>query len=403
MFRQIFSRQMIVTLLMGFSSGIPLLLIGGTLKAWLKNADVDLALIGVFSIVGLPYTLKFLWAPFFDRVTLPFLGRRRGWLLVTQVCLMISIFLLSFVKPEESVSMLGFAALLVSFCGASQDILVDAYRRETLSNEELGWGSAMYVNGYRIAMLLTGAGALIIADQIPWDMVYKLMALSVLVGILTTLFCSEPKVNAPPVRTIRAAFIEPLLEFAKRKGALSILVFILLYKLGDSLASELTNPFYLDLGFTKTQIGSIAKVFGFWSTIAGSMIGGLIILRIGIYRALWIFGILQGVTILGFSWLAHIGTSEAWLAAVITAETGTAGMGTSAYMAYMASQTNKRFTATQYALMSSLMGVPRVILATPTGWLAEKVGWDYFFLICSLISIPGLMMLAYIQKAEGKA
>ncbi len=403
MLKEIFSKRMLTNFLMGFSSGLPLLLTGATLKAWMTEAHIDLTVIGFFSLVGLPYTLKFLWAPLLDRITLPFLGRRRGWLLVAQLLLLIAIFYLSTLNPELSIEAIAVGAFLVSFWSATQDIIVDAYRRESLTNEELGLGSSLFVNGYRVALLFSGAGALALADQVPWDMVYKIMALGMGVGLLTTIFSDEPKVEVPPPRSMKDAFVEPLVEFFKRKGALSILAFILLYKIGDSMASDMTNPFYLGLGFSKTEIGTVAKLFGFWATIVGSLIGGVLILKIGIYRALWIFGILQSLTTLGFSWLAHIGPSVPSLAVVITAENLAGGMGTSAFMAYMAAQTNKRFTATQYALLSSLMGVPRVIASAPTGWMAKNLGWDVFFLVCTLIAIPGLMLLAYIQKMDNKS
>ncbi|MFO7639746.1 MAG: AmpG family muropeptide MFS transporter [Candidatus Competibacteraceae bacterium] len=390
----IFSGRILVAFLMGFSSGLPLLLTGSVLQAWMTEAGVDLGTIGLFALVGLPYTLKFAWAPILDRYTLSaFLGRRRGWLLFIQLVLALTIAALGLTNPGISPLSVAVAALLVTFFSASQDIVIDAYRRESLADDEQGLGASFYVNGYRLGMLLASGGGLILADFIPFSWVYFIMASAMLAGIVTTLFAREPEVAIGTPKTLREAVVQPFLEYFSRRDAVLILLFILLYKIGDIMATHITTPFYLDLGFSKTEIGTVVKLFGFWATVIGGLLGGLLILRWGIYRSLWRFGILQMVTILGFVALAQAGHSVPVLALVITGENLAGGMGTSAYIAFMASLTNKKFTATQYALLSSLMGIPRVILAAPTGYLAELLGWEGFFLFCTLTAIPGLWLL----------
>jgi PAT family beta-lactamase induction signal transducer AmpG len=289
--------------------------------------------------------------------------------------------------------MVAFAAFLVTFFSASQDIVVDAYRREDLSDEELGLGSSLYINGYRIGMLLASGGGLIMADRMPFSMVYVIMAGAMLPGIITTLLAPEPKTNMGAPKTLKNAVIDPLVEYFSRNGALWILAFILLYKIGDTMASAMTTPFYLDVGFSKTEIGAVVKLFGFWATIAGGLIGGVIMIRLGINRPLWIFGFLQAISTACFAILARVGHSIPTLSWVIGFENFSSGMGTAAYAAFMASITNKKFTATQYALLTSLMGVPRVIASAPTGFLAKNLGWEAFFIACTLIAIPGMLLL----------
>ncbi len=384
---------MLVAFLMGFACGLPLLLTISVLQAWMKEAGVDLTVIGMMALVGLPYTLKFLWSPILDRFTLPFLGRRRGWLLVVQLTLMASIVFLGFTNPVANPWLVAFAAFLVTFFSASQDIIVDAYRREDLADEELGLGSSLYVNGYRIGMLLASGGGLIMADHMPFSMVYLIMAACLLPGVITTLLAPEPDVTAGTPRTLKEAVLHPLIEYFSRSGALWMLAFILCYKIGDTMASAMTTPFYLDIDFTKTEIGAVVKLFGFWATIAGGFLGGIILLRLGINRCLWIFGFLQALSTAGFAVLAHIGHNISALAAVIGFENLSSGMGTAAFVAFMASITNKKFTATQYALLTSLMGIPRVMASAPTGFLAKNFGWEGFFIFCTLIAIPGMLLL----------
>ncbi|MEJ2586843.1 MAG: AmpG family muropeptide MFS transporter [Deltaproteobacteria bacterium] len=392
--KTIFSPRMLVALVMGFACGLPLLLTISVLQAWMQDAGVDLTVIGMMSLVGLPYTVKFLWAPFLDRFTLPFLGRRRGWLLVAQLALVCSISGLGCTDPGRHPWGVALAAFLVTFFSASQDIVVDAYRREDLTDEELGLGSSLYVNGYRVGMLLASGGGLILADYIPFSAVYLIMAACMFPGILTTLLAREPDIGGmTPPQSIKEAVIDPLVEYFSRPSALWILAFILFYKIGDTMASAMSIPFYLDIGFSKTEIGAVVKLFGFWATIGGSLIGGVIMIRLGINRSLWIFGFLQALSTACFALLARIGPSVTALSGVIGFENLSGGMGTAAYVAFMASITNKRFTATQYALLSSLMGVPRVMASAPTGFLAKHLGWGWFFIACTLIAVPGMLLL----------
>ncbi len=402
-FRVIFSGRMLVTFVMGFSCGLPLLLTITLLQAWMKDEGVDLATIGMMSLVGLPYTVKFLWAPFLDRYIPAFLGRRRGWLLSAQILLVLSIAALGFTEPGRNPLYVILAAILVTFFSATQDIIVDAFRRETLSDEELGLGSSLYINGYRVGMLLASGGGLIMADTLSYRAVYFIMAGCLLPCIIATILSPEPEISAGTPRTIKEAVIDPLTEYFSRKGALWILAFIVLYKIGDTMASAMTIPFYIDIGFSKTEIGAVVKLFGFWATIAGSLAGGFAMLYIGINRSLWIFGFFQALSTAGFAFLAHTGYSVPVLSGVIAFENFSSGMGTAAFTAFMASITNKKFTATQYALLSSLMGIPRVLASAPTGFLAGNTGWELFFIACTLIAIPGmLLLLKFAPWKDGK-
>jgi len=392
---------MLVALLMGFASGLPLLLTGSVLQAWLKDSGIDLQAIGLFALVGLPYTLKFLWSPLFDRYALPLLGRRRGWLFVVQIALAGALLALSCAQPSpEHLLPISAAALLVAFFSATQDIVVDAYRRETLAEAELGLGSALYVNGYRLGMLLAGGGGLILADWSSFPAMYRIMAGCMLAVVAVTLLAPEPPLPEGRPRTLMDAVFLPFRDYFTRDGAWLALAFILFYKLGDTMASAMTIPFYLDLGYTKTEIGAVVKLFGFWATIAGGTLGGVWILRIGLNRALWVFGIGQMISTFGFAVLARLPASDAALASVVAIENFTGGLGTAAFVGFMAALTDKRFTATQYALLSSLMGVPRVLAAAPTGWLASTMGWAPFFVFCAVIAIPGLVLLRWVTRLE---
>lgn len=392
------SKRMLIALLMGFASGLPLLLTGSVLQAWLKDGGIDLASIGLFALVGLPYTLKFLWAPLFDRYALP-LGRRRGWLIAMQLALAAALAALSLAQPTpDHLLWISAASLIVAFFSASQDIVVDAYRRESLSDEELGLGSALYVNGYRVGMLLAGGGGLIIADHTSFAFMYQFMAACMAACVIVTCYAPEPPLLKGSPTNLQDAFILPLRDYLERDGAWLALAFILLYKIGDTMASSMTTPFYLEINYSKTEIGAVVKLFGFWATIAGGTIGGLIILRVGLARGLWLFGLGQMVSTLGFVALAYAGHNTAALAAVIAIENFTGGLGTTAFVGFMGALTNRRFTATQYALLSSLMGVPRVLLSAPTGWLALQMGWPGFFLFCTLIALPGLWLIRSVTR-----
>jgi PAT family beta-lactamase induction signal transducer AmpG len=300
---------------------------------------------------------------------------------------------LGYSDPVEHVILMVVAAVLVAFFSASQDIVIDAYRREDLPDEELGLGSSMYIYGYRMGMLLAGGGGLIMADHMPFSMVYLIMAGCMLPGILTTLLTPEPQVAAGTPQTMKDAVINPLAEYFSRNNAVWILIFILLYKMGDTMASAITTPFYLDLGFSKTDIGAVVKVFGTGATLAGAFLGGIILLRLGINRSLWIFGVLQALSTACFALLARVGYSIAALSGVIAFENLSSGMGTAAFVAFMASITNKKFTATQYALLTSLIGIPRAVASSVTGFMVKTIGWESFFITCALVAIPGMLML----------
>ena len=399
--RVLATRRMMVALVMGFSCGLPLLLTITLLQAWMKARGVDLGVIGLMSLVGLPYTLKFLWAPAMDRYSLSrLLGRRRSWLLASQLGLTAAIVALAHAEPAAHPWLTAALALGVSFSSASQDIVVDAYRREDVPTPELGLASSLYVNGYRLGMLLAGGGGLILAQHIGFKGAYLVMAACMLPGIITTLLTPEPPPTGGQPTTLAEAVVAPLKDFFSRPGAIEILAFILLYKIGDSMASTMTTPFYMETGYTLAQIGTVVKLFGFWATMAGTLIGGALMLRLGMMRSLWGFGVLQGLSTAAFALLTLTGPSLAWLAGVVSFENITSGMGTAAFMAYMAALTNRRFTATQYALLTSLMGIPRVVASAPTGWMAEAMGWGWFFVFCALMAIPGLWLLVRLPAPE---
>ena len=314
-------------------------------------------------------------------------------MLISQMLLMLAIGAFYFVKPVASPWAVAILAVFVSFFSASQDVVIDAYRRELLPDEELGLGASMSSNGYRIGMLISGAFALFLADRIPWNYVYLLLAGSLFIGMITAFLGPNPDDQTIPPQSLRKAVIEPFTDYFRRRGAYEILAFIILYKIGDVMAANMTTPFILKIGFSKTDLAVVAKTFGIIAIIGGGLAGGILLLRIGLLRALWIFGILQAGSTLVFSVLASAGHQYYVLVATVTFENFTSGMGASAFIAFMASLCNKRFTATQYALLSSLMGIPRVIIASPAGYLAERLGWVYFFIFCTLAAIPGLVFL----------
>lgn len=392
-FQVLFSRRMLTAFLMGYACGLPYDMTKTVLKAWMSDEGVDLAVIGLFSLVGLPYAIKFLWAPLVDRFTFTLFGRRRGWLLIFQTLLVFAIIGLGRADPGTSPWPLAMAALLVTFFSASQDIVVDAYRREDIAEVELGLGSSLYFYGYRIGMLLAGSGGLILADRLSFQLVYTLLAACMLPGIVTTVLTPEPPVLHGTPRNFKEAVVEPFAEYLRRPDALYMLAFLLLYKLGDNIAAAILTPFYLDIGFTKTEIGTVVKLFGFWAISAGGLVGGLTMLKIGINRSLWVFGALQAVSTAGFAVLAHVGNKLPALAAVVAFENFSAGLGTAAFMAFMAGLTNKKFTATQYALLTSLMRIPDVGISSFSGLMAQQMGWIPFFIFCALIALPGMLLL----------
>ena len=389
------NRRMLICIFTGFSSGLPLYILISLLPAWLKSEGVSLKEIGLFALIGLPFTWKFIWAPLFDRFTPP-LGRRRGWLLITQIGLLITLPVFGFFHPQLDISTIAFFCVLVAFLSASQDVVLDAYRRELLPDVELGLGNAVHVNAYKIASLVPGSLSLILADHMAWSSVFMITALFMLPGLVMTLLITEPALKNASPKTLRAAVVEPFQEFIARNGlksALIVLLFIFLYKLGDSMATALATPFYLEMGFSKTEIGLVAKNAGLWPSVIGGMLGGIWMMRLGINRALWIFGAVQMLAILGFAWLATVGHSLPWLALVIGLEALGVGLGTAAFVAYIAQTTNPLYTATQFALFTSLAAVPRTFANAATGYLVEYFGWVHFFVLCFVLAIPGMLML----------
>ncbi len=365
----IFNKRMLICVFTGFSSGLPLYILISLLPAWLRSEGVDLKAIGLFSLISLPFTWKFIWAPLFDRYTLP-MGRRRGWLITTQVALLLSIPVFGYLHAKLDIWTIAYLATTVAFFSASQDIVLDAYRRELLPDVELGLGNVIHVNAYKIAGLIPGSLSLILADHLPWHSVFMITALFMLPGIVMTLLVKEPAIKQGAPKTLREAVVEPFHEFISRNGlqtALVILAFIFLYKLGDSMATALATPFYLDMGFSKTEIGLIAKNAGLWSSVAGGILGGIWMIKLGINRALWVFGAVQMLSILGFAWLANIGHNLFALGFTIGFEAFGVGLGTAAFVAYIAQTTHPLYTATQFALFTSLAAVPRTIFNSLTG------------------------------------
>jgi PAT family beta-lactamase induction signal transducer AmpG len=394
--RDLLNRRMLICIFIGFSSGLPLFILLNLVAAWLRSEGVDLKSIGLFALIQFPYTWKFLWSPLMDRFSLGRLGRRRGWMLGTQVLLLLSIAALGLFNPKTDLLTIAALAALLAFFSASQDVVLDAYRREILSDAEQGLGTAIHVNAYKMAGLIPGSLSLILADHLPWGTVFLVTALFMLPGIITTLLVKEPPICGAPPRTLEDAVVLPFREFLRRAGwrqALLVLSFIFLYKLGDSMATALATPFYLDLGFSKTDIGLIAKNAGLWLNVAGGLIGGIWLVKLGINRGLWVFGVIQAVVILGFAWLADVGPSKLVLGIVIGSEAFGVGLGTAAFTAFIARTTDPRYTATQFALFTSLASVPRTFANASTGYIVEQIGWFGFFLLCTVLAIPGLLLL----------
>lgn len=396
------SWKMAVCLLQGFSSGLPLALTGATLQAWMTDAQVDLKTIGLFSLVGLPYSFKFLWAPLLDRFTLPVPGlqksRRRGWILIAQILISICLIAFSLTNPSELPLFLALAAVMVAFWSATQDLMLDAYRIELLNKEEYGAGASLFVTGYRLAMLFSGGGALILAAHFPWATVYQMMAASMLLMSALTFFAPEPTQQVKAPRTLVEAFVEPFKEFFGRKGAFEVLSFSVLYKLDVVLAMALLTPFFLHLGFSKEEVGVVLKGVGLYVTIAGGLVGGALIPKLGLKRALWIFGIAQGGATFSLMALAHFGKSFPLMISAVAIENFCSGLGNAAFAAFLMGLCNKRYSATQYALLSSLMAVPRTLMQAPSGYLVEAMGWELYFLLAAAMTIPGLLLLTRFDR-----
>ena len=393
------SRKIFLLLLLGFSSGLPLALTGATLQAWLTVEGVRLQDIGWFALVGQPYVYKFLWAPLMDRYPLPFLGRRRGWLLATQLALLVAVAWMGSVAPKESPWLLAALALSVAFLSASQDIVFDAFRADALDARERGAGAAVSVLGYRIAMLVSGGLALILVDGwLSWKETYWLMAVLMLIGAAATWAALEPQVQGRAPATLVEAVREPLTEFFSRDGAVALLVLIVLYKLGDAFAGVLTTVFLLrGAGFSLTDVGWANKWLGVGATILGLLAGGALMAKLRLYRSLLLFGILQALTNLGFMALALAGKSYALMVAVVAAENLCGGMGTAAFVALLMAMCDRRFSATQYALLSALAAFGRVYVGPAAGALAADYGWTAFFLFTFFIALPGIALLVGLR------
>ncbi len=365
----------------------------GTLDAWMASEKVNLKTIGIFSLVGLPYTMKFLWAPLLDRFSLPFLHRRAGWMVFFQAALLLSIMGMGVCDPKNGSLMLAFFAVLTAFFSASQDIVIDAYRAELLKPEEMGAGAAVGVLGARLALLTAGAVALILSDHFSWRHVYFLMAGLMGIGFFTAILSPAPTQPSRPPRSLEAAVVEPFLDFFRRPAALQIILFIILYKLSDAVAGKMTTPFLIDLGFSKTEIGTVNKGFGMIVTIFGALFGGGLIAKMGIGRALLWFGVLMGFSNLVFVSLANAGKSPGLMIACIGIENLCGGMGTAAFVAFLTSLCKKEYAGTQYALLSSIMAITRTIAGTATGYMAVGLGWVGYFSVSAALAIPSLILL----------
>jgi MFS transporter, PAT family, beta-lactamase induction signal transducer AmpG len=399
---------------MGFSSGLPLALTFATLSFRLAEIGVSRTAIGLFALVGLPYSVKFLWSPLIDRLPIPLLtshlGRRRGWALAIQPALAVSILALGLVDPRSAPGLTAGFALIVAFLSASQDIVIDAYRIELLHPEEQGAGAAATQWGYRFGMLAASAGALYAASVGGWRFSYGLMAVLMLVGMVTVWFTPEPGGMAPanelPGTTalrrvaawLRGAVLAPFGDMLRRDGALAILAFVILYKFGDALAATMSNPLYVTLGFTKIELANIAKAYGFAASLAGLALGGVVVLRLGIMRALLVCGVLQMLSNLMYALQVLAGHNLLALALTIGVENLTGGMGSAAFVAYLSGLCNVAFTATQYALLSSLAAVGRTTLSASGGALADAFGWTPFFLLSTAACLPGLALLLWIMR-----
>ncbi|HMV65976.1 MAG TPA: AmpG family muropeptide MFS transporter [Myxococcota bacterium] len=399
LWRRVLSWRMLLCVLLGFSSGMPLWVTLQLIPAWLRDQGVNLETIGLFAIAGVPYTWKFAWSPLLDRFVLPGTSRRRGWAIVTQIVLAFAMAAYGLLDPVGDTWDVAALTLAVSFFSASQDIVLDAWRRELLPDRELGLGTSLFVNGYRLAGLVPGSLALILADHMPWSQVHAVVGAFMLVGVVTSLLTPDPPATAAIPRSLREAVLEPFREFFGRsdlRGAALLLAFMLLYKIGDSMATSMITTFYLDIGFTKTQIGAIAKVAGLWAGVTGATVGGVAIAAMGIYRSLWVFGVAQAVAVLSFAALSVIGPDPVALGVCVSADYLCTGLGTAAFLAFLAKTTHRSFSATQYALFSSLIALPRTVVNASTGYIITAIGWTWFFLFCAAAALPGMLLLVWV-------
>jgi PAT family beta-lactamase induction signal transducer AmpG len=414
--RVYFDKRTIIMSLLGFSSGFPFLLVFGTLNLWLKDAAVPLSLIGIFSLVKTPYAFKWVWAPIIDRYNLPLfgrLGRRRGWAIFTQLLLFIGILCMAAVDPAQNTMWMAVFAVFVAFASSSQDVVLDAYRIESFKAKEQGAGSAVFVFGYRMGLLFSGAAAIFMASEISWGSVYVVMSFGAIVGMITILCTKEPRQDVKPKKAhgplktrirnfMRTAVVNPFNDFMKRENWKIILLFIFLYKMSDAYVSPMAFPFYDDMGFSKVEIASISKIYGVVATIIGSVIGGVLVARFGLMRSLVICGIFQCVSNLMFSVQAMVGYNIYMLMLTISIENISGGMATTAFVAYLSSLCNVLYTATQYALLSSLMSFARDVFASTSGYMAEYFSWEVFFAITTVMGIPGILMIPLLKEHKSK-
>ena len=390
----------VAILFLGFSSGLPLYTLIYLMQAWLATSGLDVKALGLFALVTAPYTFKFLWAPFMDRYSLGPLGRRRGWMALTQLLLFLAMGAMGMLDPKTQLGLIAVFVAGVAFLSASQEVVIDAFRRESLSDAEQGLGAAVIVNAYKAAALIPSALGLVLADSLPWQAVFWIVAAFMLPGLACTLLVREPAVYGEPPRNLQQAIVLPFREFVRRDGwnkALMIIAFVLLYKLGDSMATALSTKFFLDIGFSTKQIGLAANATGWWASLAGGVVGGVWMVKLGINRALWVFGVLQALAILGFAWLAQVGHNPVLLSAVYGFEAfASTGLGAAALVAFISRSTDPRYTATQYALFSSLAAVPRTFINSSVGFIVAETGWFMFFIVCFALAFPAMMMLPKI-------
>ena len=399
------NNKMGICCLTGFASGLPLFILISLIPTWLRIENIDLKVIGLFSLIQLPFTWKFIWAPIFDRYKI-LMGRRRGWLIVFQILLLLSIASLGFFNAAIDLKTIALISFLIAIFSASHDVVIDAYRREILNDAELGIGNAIHVNAYKISSLIPGSLSLILADMIPWQNVFLITSLFMFVGIWMTLAVKEPDTQYIQPKNFKDSVIQPFISFFKKNGrenALYILLFIFLYKLGDSMATALVTPFYIDLNFSMTEIGIIAKNAGLWASVIGGFLGGIWMIKIGINKALWIFGFLQLVTIIPFIVLSMVGHNLILLGITVGLESFAMGLGTTALIAFISKQTDPRYTATQFALFTSLASIPRSITNASTGFIVESLGWTNFFYLCFMLAIPGMLLLLKVAPYKLKS
>ena len=399
------NKKMGICCLTGFSSGLPLFILISLIPAWLRIENIDLKVIGLFSLIQLPFTWKFIWAPIFDRYKI-LMGRRRGWLIIFQILLLLSIASLGFFDAVIDLKTIALISFLIAIFSASHDVVIDAYRREILDDTELGIGNAIHVNAYKISSLIPGSLSLILADMISWQNVFLITSLFMLVGIAMTLTIKEPDTQYIQPKNFKDSVIQPFISFFNKNGrenALYILLFIFLYKLGDSMATALVTPFYIDLNFSMTEIGIIAKNAGLWASVIGGFLGGIWMIKIGINKALWIFGFLQLITIIPFIVLSIEGHNLVLLGITVGLESFAMGLGTTALIAFISKQTDPRYTATQFALFTSLASIPRTITNSSTGFIVESLGWTNFFYLCFMLAIPGMLLLFKVAPYKSKS